>query len=162
MLWVRYLLIVITLGVPQLCLADDVLDAFVGEYPFEQKNGRTVFDIPKLKDSMQKLLGSERTKLIRSFESGVPIEAVQDANFGRLIYVWQCQQHNCPKQAGLFLHPDGEAVAACFSDLDDNAEATTDWIGQDWKTTTRGFDCGAGNEALKRLNDAKANLQGKR
>lgn len=50
-------------------------------------------------------------------------------------------------------------MAACFSDLDDNAEATTDWIGQDW-TNTKGFDCGA--EALRRLNDAKANAQGKR
>ena len=161
MLWVRCLMIAITLSVPQLCLADDALDAFVGEYPFGQKNGRTVFDIPKVRDSMQKLLGNERTKLVRSFATGVPIEAVQDGNFGRLIYVWQCQQHNCPKQAGLFLRSNSEIVAACFSDLDDKSVATTDWIGQDWKTTTKGFDCGAGDEALKRLNDAKASAHGR-
>jgi hypothetical protein len=88
-----------------------------------------------------------------------PIEALQDPELGRLLYVWQCQQHNCTTQAGLFLRSTGKAVAVCISELNDKAETITDWVGQGWQTKTKGFDCGEGDEALKRLNAAKASAR---
>ncbi len=52
-------------------------------------------------------------------------------------------KHVCVNQVALFLRPDGEAVAACLSQLDKQGPGTTtEWIGQGWQTTIK--DCETG------------------
>jgi hypothetical protein len=46
-------------------------------------------------------------------------------------------------------------IAACISQLDTDAQPRTEWIGQGWRTTTD-VECAGGDEALERLNDARA------
>jgi hypothetical protein len=111
---------------------------------------------------MGELLGRERMKFVRELDRAGPIEVLQDAELGRVLYVFVFQTHYAPKQAGLFIRSDGEKVAACISDLDEEAQPWADWIGQDWQIKTRGLECGAGEDALKRLNAAKASAKGER
>jgi hypothetical protein len=89
--------------------------------------GRKFYQIVAVRDSMERLLGKECAKLVRSFSVAPPIEELQDAKLGRLIFVFQCQAHNCRNQAGLFFHPDGELIAACISQPDRDARPRTEW-----------------------------------
>jgi|SRR5262245_46524881 len=158
-----YIVLAATVSAPQLCFAD-VLDEFVGQYPFEKVKGRTIYQIAKVRQSMEKLLGKKRAELVRAFGGGVPIEALEDPQLGRLIFVFQCQQHNCPEQATLYLRLDGELVAACIAQWKQGQ--MTEWIGQGWRTTSK-EDCsnvgccsGADRDAVADLNAAKVRAQG--
>jgi hypothetical protein len=154
MRWIRLLFLPAALIAPQVCHAA-VLDGVVGHYPHERVSGRRIYEIATVRNSMGRLLGREDAALVRSYTTAGPIEALQDAQIGRLMLVWQCQAHNCPNQAAVFLHPDGEAVAACIARERDGM-FTTDWIGQGWRTTMQDPTCPEGDEALTRLNAAKA------
>lgn len=160
MVWLRNLAFVAALLAPQAAHAA-VLDAFIGKYPHDRVGGRTIYEIAAVRESMERLLGKERTKLVLGYTVASPIEALQDAQLGRLVLVWQCRAHDCPNQAALLLRPDGEAVAACLA-RDEAGRATTEWIGQGWRTTTQDPDCAGGGEALTRLNAARARAQGNR
>jgi hypothetical protein len=118
---------------------------------------------------MDKLLGKQRQKItraLRDFDRGGAIEALEDSQLGRLIYVFQCMQHVCVNQVALFLQPDGEAVAACLSQLDkEGSGTTTEWIGQGWQTTIKNCESGcctgaSDQETLARLTAAKKQAQG--
>jgi hypothetical protein len=160
MVWIRSFVVAAALVAPQAGHAA-VLDAFVGKYPHEPVGGRTILELPAVRDSMNKLLGAQLAKLVRSFTVASPIEALQDPQLGRLVLVWQCRAHDCPNQAALLLRPDGEAVAACLA-RDEAGRTTTEWIGQGWRTITQDPDCAGGGEALTRLNAARARAQGGR
>jgi hypothetical protein len=74
-------------------------------------------------------------------------------------------QHVCVNQVALFLQPDGEAVAACLSQLDkEGSGTTTEWIGQGWQTTIKNCESGcctgaSDQETLARLTAAKKQAQ---
>jgi hypothetical protein len=118
---------------------------------------------------MEKLLGKERPKItraLRDFDRGGVIESLDSPQLGRLILAFQCMKHVCVNQVALFLRPDGEAVAACLSQLDKQGPGTTtEWIGQGWQTTIKDCEtgCCAGatdEEQLSRLTEAKKRAQG--
>jgi hypothetical protein len=73
--------------------------------------------------------------------------------------------HVAPNHVALFLRPDGEAIAVCLSQLNNvGLGATTEWIGQEWRTTIKDckFRCCAGegdDETLALLNAAKERAQ---
>jgi hypothetical protein len=159
------MVLAVTIGAPQLCFAD-VLDEFVGQNPFEKVKGRTTYQVANVRQSMEKLLG-KRAQLVRTFAGGggVPIEALEDPQLGRLIFVFQCQAHNCPQQATLYLRPDGELMAACIAQRTERQGQMTEWIGQGWQTTSK-EDCsdagccsGADRNAVADLNAAKMRAQ---
>jgi hypothetical protein len=168
MRWIRYVVVAAAVTAPQLCFAE-VLDSFVGHFPFDKVNGRNVYQVAKVRQSMDKLLGKQRQKItraLRDFDRGGAIEALEDSQLGRLIYVFQCMQHVCVNQVALFLQPDGEAVAACLSQLDkEGSGTTTEWIGQGWQTTIKNCESGcctgaSDQETLARLTAAKKQAQG--
>jgi hypothetical protein len=168
MRWIRYVVLAAAVGAPQLCVAD-VLDGFVGHFPFDRVNGRTVYQVAKVRESMERLLGKQQPKMtraLRDFDRGVTIEALEDPKLGRLIYVFQCMKQVCTNQIALFLRPDGEAIAACLSQLDNvGSGTTTEWFGQGWRTTIKDCDNGCctgakDDEMLARLNAAKERAQG--
>jgi hypothetical protein len=62
----------VAVSAPQLCYAD-VLDGFVGHFPFDKVNGRTIYQVAKVRQSMERLLGKERAKItraLRDFDRG--------------------------------------------------------------------------------------------
>jgi hypothetical protein len=166
MRWIRNMAFAAVVSAPQLCLAD-VLDGFVGQHTFDKVNGRTIYQVAKVRQSMEKLLGKKRAQLVRSFGADAgEIEALEDPQLGRLIFVFQCQVHNCPEQATLYLRPDGEVIAACIAQWTERQGQMTEWIGQGWRTTSK-EDCsdggccsGADRDELARLNAAKMRAQG--
>jgi hypothetical protein len=89
---------------------------------------------------------------------------LQDAELGRVLYVFVYQTHNIATQASLLIRSDGETIAACISDYDDTPEGHwIAWIGRDWQIKTKGIECGLdGEDAVKRLNAAKASAKGER
>jgi hypothetical protein len=168
MRWIRYVVVAAAVTAPQLCFAE-VLDSFVGHFPFDKVNGRNVYQVAKVRQSMDKLLGKQHQKItraLRDFDRKGAIEALEDSQLGRLIYVFQCMQHVCVNQVALFLQPDGEAVAACLSQLDkEGSGTTTEWIGQGWQTTIKNCESGcctgaSDQETLARLTAAKKQAQG--
>jgi hypothetical protein len=161
--WAARLFLASALLAPQVCFAD-ILDKYVGEFPFSKVGGRTLFQVPKVRESMRKLLGRERLKFVLELDRAGPVEVLQDAELGRVLYVFVYQTHNIATQASLLIRSDGETIAACISDYDDTPEGHwTAWIGRDWQIKTKGIECGLdGEDAVKRLNAAKASAKGER
>jgi len=154
--------------IPQVGMDDScVLDKYVGNFPFDKVNGRTIYQVPKVRQSMEKLLGKERPKItraLRDFDRGGVIESLDSPQLGRLILAFQCMKHVCVNQVALFLRPDGEAVAACLSQLDKQGPGTTtEWIGKAGKRplkTAKPDAARARQTKLSRLTEAKKRAQG--
>ena len=80
MRWIRYVVVAAAVTAPQLCFAE-VLDSFVGHFPFDKVSGRNVYQVAKVRQSMDKLLGKQRPKItraLRDFDRGGAIEALEE------------------------------------------------------------------------------------
>jgi hypothetical protein len=81
--WAPRLFLASALLAPQMCFAD-VLDKYVNaEFPFSKVGGRSLFQVPKVRDSMRKLLGRERLKFVLKLNRAGPLEVLHDPELGR-------------------------------------------------------------------------------
>jgi hypothetical protein len=68
--WAARLFLASALLAPQVCFAD-VIDKYMNASPyyvFSKVGGRTLFQVPKVRDSMRKVLGRERLKFVRELD----------------------------------------------------------------------------------------------
>jgi hypothetical protein len=159
--WAARLFLASALLAPQVCFAD-VIDKYMND-PSSKVGGRYLFQVPKVRDSMRKVLGRERLKFVRELNRVGQFDEVQDPEFGRVLFLFLFLQHSAQVHAALFIRSDGETIAACTSDYDDIEGASTVWSGPDWKIRTKGRDCpDDAEDAFKRLNAAKASAKGER
>jgi len=128
------------------------LDAYVGKNVFEKVRGRTIYQLPEVKQDFVQKFGDRRWRTLLTYQTSAPVEAVQDASLGRGIVTWQCKPHDCPNQATLVLRPTGETLGACFAG-DNGAE----WLGEGWRMPAKESDCGTeGPDIVARFKAAAA------
>jgi len=151
--WAARLFLASALLAPQACFAD-LIDKYVDAEPFFSWK---LFQVPKVRDSMRKVLGQERLKFVRELDRLGDYEVLQDPEFGRVLFVFLFLKHSAPVHASLFIRSDGETIAACTS-ID-----TTVWSGPDWQLKTEYSGCPTdSDDAFKRLNAAKASAKSER
>jgi hypothetical protein len=157
--WAARLVLASALLAPQACFAD-LIDKYMNADPFSWK----LFEVPKVRDSMRKVLGRERLKFVRELDRLGDFEELQDPEFGRVLFVFLFLKHVAPVHASLFIRSNGETVAACTSDYDDTPGGkSTVWSGSDWQLKTKDSGCPIdSDDALKRLSAAKASAKGER
>ena len=159
--WATGLFLASALLAPQVCFAD-VIDKYMNaspHYVFSKVGGRTLFQVPRVRDSMRKVLGRERLKFVREELHWLgDFEELQDPEFGRVLFVFLFLKHMASSvHASLFIRSDGETIAACTSDSE------TVWSRPDWQIKTEDRGCpNDSSDAFKRLNAAKASAKGER
>jgi hypothetical protein len=128
------------------------LDRYVGKYPFDKVGGRTLYETPGLREDFVRKFGARRWATLMTYQTAVPVEAVEDAKLGRVIVAHQCKPHDCPTAATVFLRPAGTVIGICFT-----GDAGTEWSGESWNVRQRDGDCGddAKNQ-VSRFNAAAA------
>ena len=114
------------------------ISAYVGKYPFENVRGHTIYEVPEVKRNFVAKFGMRRWETVLGYTTTFPIEVVDDPTLGRVVVVAQCERHNCPNTAVVFLTLAADALGACFSD-----GTNTEWIGSGWNVRSRASDCGA-------------------
>jgi hypothetical protein len=91
------------------------LDKYIGKYPFDKVEGRTLYEFPPIGRNYRRNFGAARWRRLLSQTTTTPVEIVRDSVLGEVVLVRQCTQHNCPVQSAILLRRDGKVLATCFS-----------------------------------------------
>jgi hypothetical protein len=154
----RLLLVYLGLGV--LITASPVhatdLHPYVGKYVWDKVKGKTIYQVPEVKNSVIELVGVDKYKIILGHGTSEDCKLHNDPEFGELLVCWQCQPHNCPFASVAILRMNGSAVGVCFEDEGQDGK-WVEWSGKGWqKKTTGAISCFGSGDASFQAVDALA------
>lgn len=103
------------------------LRAWAEKYPGEQVGNKTAWEVGRLRETVEKIIGKERVKIFkRDFETGVsfPVEAQ-----GNLLRFLLCKRHECISSSiDIFVNLADQTVSVCWMRY---AERTAYWLEAD-------------------------------
>jgi hypothetical protein len=135
--------------------AAELLDRYVGKYPFDKVGGRSFYQLASVKKNFAAKFGAQRWSTILSYSTAGPIEVVDDADLGRVFVVWQCKPHDCPNEAVILLQPTGSVLGVCFASEARGGAMKVEWLAPDKKVfPISGNNCG--DDAKGRVTSFKA------
>ena len=139
--------------------AAELLDRYVGKYPFDKVGGRSFYQLANVKKDFIAKFGARGWATVLSYSTAGPIEVVDDAELGRVVVVRQCKPHDCPNEAVILLQPSGSALGVCFAREVKGGAMKVEWLGPDKKVfPIRGNNCG--DEVKGRVAAFKAATKG--